>query len=96
MPQAPKHREPYEQWEIDLIYRVRTNPKNKADLAFLLGRTDSAIAWIWRTCDEGHSLGPRYSRRLTDQVQDAIARLGPAARGELETVPFFDGSGEAA
>jgi hypothetical protein len=67
---------PYTLDDLAVIFLTRKSKANASDLADLFDRKPSSIDWMWRTFEEGGSIGPRPSRRLTEQVQLVAARLG--------------------
>ncbi len=79
-------RRAYDLEDLALIFLTRRDGANAVELAERLGRTPSAIDWIWRTCEEFGGIGPRPSQRLTAQVEAVAARFGWAARMSCPTV----------
>jgi hypothetical protein len=65
--------------DLAVIFLTRKSRRNADELASLLERSPTGIDWIWRTFICGGSIGPRPSRRLTEQVDAVIARFGGAA-----------------
>jgi len=81
----------YEDHEICLIWQVKNTPENAAALAKLLGRTEGAIDFVWRFCEEVRlngfegAIGPRASRYLISQIQLwGVTRLGKKCYAKIK------------
>ena len=77
----PNSGEEYMDAEVELIFRVVKSKANAAAIGLLLGRTPSAIEWVWRTLDEGGEIGTRASERLFRQCERVRQVLGRSQRG---------------
>ncbi len=83
-----RHRKPYRQDEIALVFLVARSDESKAALAQRLQRTPSAIDWIWRWMDgQVENFPARAWNRLVRQIVEVRTALGDARRGELLAVP---------
>lgn len=80
---APRHRQPYEDAEIALVYLVERSDKAKELLAGLLGRTEDAIALLWRWIEHA-DFPPEAYNRIQRQVGWAKERLGKENRGMIK------------
>lgn len=70
----------YEDAEIALVYLVDRSDKAKELLAGLLGRTEDAIALLWRWIEHA-DFPPEAYNRIQRQVEWAEERLGNENRG---------------
>jgi hypothetical protein len=72
--------------DLAVIFLTRKSRRNAEELASLLERSPTGIDWIWRSFTCGGGIGPRPSRRLTEQVEAVIARFGGAAFQSCQSV----------
>ncbi len=87
MADAPRHRRSYREDELTLVFLVARSKENAEDLARRLGRTPSAIDWIWRWMDADPERFPEKAfNRLYRQIVDVRRRLGDERRGEIRVL----------
>lgn len=79
----PRHRQPYNEAEIALVYLVDRSDEAKQLLAGLLGRTPDAIDLVWRWVEHA-DFPPEAHNRIRRQVEWAEDQLGTDNRGKIE------------
>jgi hypothetical protein len=82
MSSAVQHGRSYTEDDVELIFRCKRSRSNAEKLAEFLGRTPTAIDFVWRWIDEA-DFPNRAFNRIKRQVEQVRERLGQSARGTV-------------
>lgn len=75
-----RHGQDWRIGEVALLYVVQKSDEGKKKLATLLGRTEDAVDFAWRWCDEANF--PEVAgNRIEDHVKRVREILGEEKRG---------------
>lgn len=80
---APRHGQHYSDSEIAVCWFTFPTPEGRRRLAAQLGRTEHAISFIWRWCDDPECFPPGAHNRIMHQIERCRENLGEQTRGEV-------------
>ena len=75
-----RHGEDWRVGEVALVYTVAKSDEAKKKLAVLLNRSEDAVDFAWRSCDEAN-FPEEAENRIADHVQRVKEVLGHDMRG---------------